>query len=128
MAFQVVQQIHIIPQQDSIAVDPPFQGTILQFQDSPWAHGAADPAAYTAGANNILSFLCISPHIDAHFTIGGAISAGDTLSAIGGDPETRKETLLHPQHCCHGTPETAPYPVAQDRVEAHAYDPGKGSS
>ena len=66
---------------------------IFEFKYASWAHGGAYTAAYTTRAYYILPSLCVPSYVYAHFAMGGAIAAGDTLSTIGGDSESGFETL-----------------------------------
>ena len=82
-----IHQIHIIPQQHFLRIYPSISRPIFEFEDAAGADGGTDAAADAAGAHDLLSFLSIGSYVYPHLAVGGAISAGDTLPAIGSDPE-----------------------------------------
>ena len=62
--------------------------TIFQLQYPTWTYRSANPASHARRPYDILPLLRISPYINTHLAMGGAISTGDALSAIGSNAET----------------------------------------
>jgi hypothetical protein len=114
-----VNQVDIVARQNLPAIDPSGEWSIFQFQNSAGTNSAANTAAHATRAYYIFSLLSVMAYIDPHFAIGGTISAGNTLSPVGGYPEPGKKSLLESQDSGHGTAETAPHPAPENGVKAN---------
>ena len=80
-------QVYIISEQDLVPIYSAFLRPVLQFQHTSRTYGRTNTASNTAGAYNILSLLRIRPYIDTHFAVGGAVTTGNALTAVGRNPE-----------------------------------------
>ena len=65
--------------------------------------------------------------INPHFTIGRAIPTGDTLSAIGSDPEAGEIFLLYPQDSRHWAAKSTPNARSEYGIKTHADDTAENS-
>jgi hypothetical protein len=84
----------------------------FQIQNAPGTHRRTDSAAHARGSDNVLAPLRVPSDINAHLAVGGAIAAGNALSAIGGYPEARFKTLDDAEISGQRTTIPAPYPIS----------------
>ena len=101
----------IIADKDGFA-ESAFFIFVLKIQHSPGTNGRANSTSHTGRTNNILPSLGIPSYINSHLTIGGAISTGNALAPIGGDPEPGLESLNESKVGSKGASKSAPDPVA----------------
>lgn len=96
---------------------------VFEVQHTARTNLRANATAHAGGPHDVLPFLGVGTDVDAHFAIGGAVAAGNALSAVGGYAEARLEPLHQTQVCRQRAAEAAPDAVTHERVEAHANDP-----
>ena len=86
-------KIEVIAGEYFTRVDPALEWPVLESEHPSRAYCRADSAAHAAGPHDILAPLGVGPHINAHFTIGGTVTTGNTLTTICGYSKPGFETL-----------------------------------
>jgi hypothetical protein len=82
-----LHQINVIAQKYFGRIDATLLRSVFQFEHAARTYGRANTTTHTTGPYNVLAFLGIGPHIDAHLAIGGAIATGNALASVGGYPK-----------------------------------------
>ena len=96
-----------------------FFRTIFQFKHASRANSRTDSTSYAWCADYILTFLGVRTYVYTLFAIGGAISTRNTLSSICSNSKPGFEALNESHVSGQRASKSAPYPVTQNRVEAH---------
>ena len=110
----------IVSDDDGIAVDPVYFCSVFKFQYTPWTDFGTDATSDTGRPHDVLSLLRIGTHIYAHFTIGGAIAAGNALTSVGGNSKPAFKTLNDSEDRGQWTAETAPDAASHQWIKSGA--------